>query len=175
MESRKVPWQLLGFAVTSFLGTILHFLYEWSGENVFAAFISGVNESTWEHMKLIFFPMLFFGLFQSLFFKSDESFWSRKLTGILTGLLSIPLLFYGYNGIIGTSPDWLNISFFYIAAAIAFLTEANLLKKNKSYRISPSASLCILLIIALSFVIFTFFTPHINIFRDPLTGAYGIV
>ncbi len=174
MEIKKVPWQLIGFAVTSLGGTLLHFLYEWTGENVFAAFISGVNESTWEHMKLIFFPMFFFALVQSFFFKDDKSFWSRKLHGILTGLLLIPLLFYGYNGIIGPSPDWLNISIFYISAAAAFITEARAENNNKSYHFSSSVSFYLLLVIASAFIVFTFFTPRIALFRDPLTGTFGI-
>jgi hypothetical protein len=46
-------WQLAGFAATSLGGTLLHFLYEWLGEAVWIAPLSGVNESTWEHMKLL--------------------------------------------------------------------------------------------------------------------------
>ena len=46
--------QLLGFAVTSLGGTLLHFLYDWTGKAAWAAPFSGVNESTWEHMKLLF-------------------------------------------------------------------------------------------------------------------------
>ena len=62
-------WQLFGFAVTSLLGTVLHFLYEWLGEAVWIAPFSGVNESTWEHMKLLFWPMLAFAAFERLFFE----------------------------------------------------------------------------------------------------------
>ena len=39
----------------SLLGTLLHFTYRWSGRN---PLIAPVNESVWEHMKLLFFPML---------------------------------------------------------------------------------------------------------------------
>ena len=39
------------------LGTLLHFTYEWSGNNTFVAAFSAVNESTWEHLKLLFYPM----------------------------------------------------------------------------------------------------------------------
>ena len=174
MDTKKVPWQLLGFAVTSLGGTLLHFLYEWTGENILTAPISGVNESTWEHMKLIFFPMFFFALVQSFFFKDNHHFWNIKLKSISTALLLIPLLFYGYNGIIAPSPDWLNISIFYISAAIAFIIESKVFKDGKSYPISSVFSFFILSFIAVLFIVFTFFTPHINIFRDPLTGAYGI-
>ena len=51
---RKGLW---GFLFVSVLGTVLHFLYEWSGENTLAALVSGVNESVWEHMKLLFVPV----------------------------------------------------------------------------------------------------------------------
>jgi len=41
------------------LGTLLHFTYEWFNLNKFVGFFSATNESTWEHLKLIFFPMVF--------------------------------------------------------------------------------------------------------------------
>ena len=66
-------WQLCGFAVTSLVGTVLHFLYDWLGESVLVAPFSGVNESTWEHMKLLFWPMLIFALFQSFSFKTRNT------------------------------------------------------------------------------------------------------
>ncbi len=40
------------------LGTLMHFMYNWSGKHPFAGLIAPVNESVWEHMKLLFFPML---------------------------------------------------------------------------------------------------------------------
>ena len=35
-------------------GVLLHFAYEWSGNNPLVGAFSAVNESTWEHLKLIF-------------------------------------------------------------------------------------------------------------------------
>ena len=166
-------WQLAGFGVTSVLGTLLHFLYDWTGGNVFAALISGVNESTWEHMKLLFFPMFFFALFQSRFFKEHENFWCVKLVGILVGLVLIPVFFYTYNGVIGKSPDWINISIFFISAAIAYFVEARLFKKGISCKYSKIAFVTICLIAAL-FIVFTFSTPEIDLFKDPIDGSYGL-
>ena len=167
-------WQLMGFAVTSFLGTILHFLYEWLGEATWISPFSGVNESTWEHMKLLFWPMLLFAVVQSAFFCDQEGFWCIKLRGILLGLILIPVIFYTYNGSIGKSPDWLNIAIFFISAAIAYLYETRLLNENKLLCKSPKWRVIVLCAIALLFVVFTFRTPELGIFRDPLTGTYGI-
>ena len=39
-------------------GTLMHFAYDFFGNNRLVGMIAPVNESTWEHMKLIFFPGL---------------------------------------------------------------------------------------------------------------------
>ena len=167
-------WQLWGFAFTSLLGTLLHFLYDLVGEAVWVSPFSGVNESTWEHMKLLFWPMLIYAIFQSFFFRNRLDFWSIKLKGILLGLVLIPILFYTYNGAIGKSPDWLNITIFFVAAAISYIYEAKLLKGERKEYIPAWLSITILSVIALAFIIFTFYTPRLGIFKDPITGAYGI-
>ena len=167
-------WELFGFAVTALGGTLLHFLYEWLGEAVWIAPFSGVNESTWEHMKLLFWPMLIFALIESLFFGEYKSFWCVKLSGILIGLAMIPVLFYTYNGVIGKSPDWINIAIFFISAATAFIYETRLFDRDGTPCKNPRRAFLILAAIAALFVIFTFMTPELGIFRDPISGAYGI-
>lgn len=166
-------WQLAGFGFTSLLGTLLHFLYDLTGGNTVAALFSGVNESTWEHMKLLFFPMFFFALVQSRFFREYENFWCVKLIGILVGLMLIPVIFYTYNGVIGKSPDWVNISIFFVSAAIAYFVEARLFKRNFKCK-SSKTSFAIICIIAVLFFVFTFATPRIDLFKDPINGSYGI-
>ncbi len=167
-------WELMGFAVTSLGGTVLHFLYDWLGKSVFVAPFSGVNESTWEHMKLLFWPAFVFAIVQSFFFRERKDFWCVKACGILSGLAAIPVLFYTYNGVIGRSPDWLNITIFFIATALAFLLESRLFRDERGRACSAKWMIAVLGAIAALFVIFTFATPRIGIFLDPLTGTYGI-
>ena len=164
----------MGFAVTSLGGTLLHFLYDWLGEALWVAPFSGVNESTWEHMKLLFWPTFIYAIVQSFFFRDREDFWHVKLRGILLGITLIPVIFYTYNGAVGKSPDWFNIAIFFICAAIAYLYETRLFNAKKLYCKSPKLAIAALVIIAILFVIFTFLTPEIGIFLDPLTGTYGI-
>ena len=167
-------WQLMGFAVTSLVGTILHFLYELLGESVWIAPFSGVNESTWEHMKLLFFPMLLFAVLQSFFFRDVPQFWCVKLRGTIVGLFLIPVLFYTYNGAIGPSPDFLNISFFFISAAVAYVYEARLLRKEETACPFPRLAFTALCLLGLLFVWFTFSPPEIPLFEDPISGSFGI-
>ena len=174
MDRSARLWQLLGFGVTALGGTLLHFLYDWLGEAVWVAPFSGVNESTWEHMKLLFWPMLVFAVIQSRFFRDRKDFWCIKLRGILLGLALIPVLFYTYNGVVGKSPDWLNVTIFFVSAALAYLFEAKLFDRGRAVCKRPVPAVMALLGIALLFVVFTFLTPEIGVFRDPLTGTYGI-
>ena len=167
-------WQVFGFGVSVFLGTVLHFLYELSGEAVWIAPFSGVNESTWEHMKLLFWPMFAFAVVEWIFLRETAGFWCVKLRGILVGIVLIPILFYTYNGVIGKSPDWVNIAIFFIAAAVAFLYETRLFYSEKLVCKHPKISFATIIVIVLLFVIFTFATPKIGIFKDPLTGQFGI-
>ena len=167
-------WQIIGFGVVSLGGTILHFLYDWLGGATWIAPFSGVNESTWEHMKLLFWPMLAFAVVQSFFFRDRGDFWCVKLRGILLGMVLIPVIFYTYNGAVGRSPDWFNIAIFFIAAAAVYLYEARLFEDGRVKCGSPKWAVAVLGALAVLFVVFTFLTPEIGIFRDPLTGRYGI-
>ena len=167
-------WQLWGFAATSLGGTLLHFLYDWLGGAAWIAPFSGVNESTWEHMKLLFWPVFIFAIVQSFFFRDREDFWCIKLRGTLLGLVSIPILFYTYNGALGKSPDWINIAIFFISAAIVYIYETKQFNSEKTRCIPKKAAIALFSAIALLFVVFTFATPEIDIFKDPLTSTYGI-
>ena len=97
-----------------------------------------------------------------------------QLRGILLGFLLIPIMFYTYNGVIGKSPDWINIAIFFLSAAIAYIYETRLFHANKLPCRSPKYAIAILCAIVLLLIVFTFWTPEIGIFRDPLTGGYGI-
>ena len=174
MKKSIGAWQLLGFGVTSLGGTLLHFLYDWLNKSVFVAPFSGVNESTWEHMKLLFWPMFIFAVIESFFFRDRTDFWCVNLKGILLGLSLIPILFYVYNGVVAKSPDWLNITIFFISAAVTYIYETRKFNNSKVSCKSPRLAITILCIVALLFVIFTFKAPEIGIFKDPITGTYGI-
>ena len=167
-------WQLAGFLFTSVLGTFLHFLFDLSGQSVVAAIFSAVNESIWEHIKLIYYPMLIFALVEYRFWGKDrEDFWCVKLAGILLALTLIPVIYYTYTGIFGFSVDWLNITIFFIAAAAAFWLENKLFEGTRKCPIPQRVSFALICLMAVLFTVFTFLPPQIPFFEDPITGTYG--
>lgn len=175
MKLRLYIWQIAGFLFTSIVGVLLHFLYDWTGQSLLAAPFSAVNESIWEHMKLLFFAYVLFALIQEDYRKEkDDNFWCAKLTGLLSGLLLIPAMYYTYTGVFGKSVDWFNIVIFFITTAVSYFVEARILNREKSFCVSERAAQVILVILAGIFIVFTFVPPQIPLFGDPLTGQYGI-
>jgi len=174
MKQTSFLWQAAGFALTTLGGTFLHFLYDWTGGSILASPFSVVNESTWEHMKLLFWPLFLFALVQWPFFKDQKNYWCVKLAGILLGLILIPVLFYTYNGVFGKSPDWINIAIFYISAALVYLFEWRAFKRDLLQCRYPRLAFAVICLIGILFVVFTFMPPQIPLFRDPLLGNFGI-
>ena len=153
----------------------MHFLYDLTNSSLIVAPFSAVNESIWEHMKLLFFPMFVFALVEYKYIGKDyENFWCTKLAGVLTGLLLIPILFYTYSGVLGVTVDWFNIAIFFIAAGAAYYLETLLFKNQTILCKTPLVAFTLLCLIALLFVVFTFVQPKIPLFIDMSTGKYGI-
>ena len=52
MNSKILKWELYGILVLSLLGTVMHFVFDWSGQSAPVGAFAAVNESVWEHLKL---------------------------------------------------------------------------------------------------------------------------
>ncbi len=167
-------WQISGFIFTGIAGVLLHFVYEWTNKSIIIAPFSAVNESIWEHMKLLFFPMFVFALIEYKYIGKDiKNFWSAKLCGALIGLVLIPVVYYSYTGIFGVNADCVNILIFFIASAAAYLFET-VIMKNRAGGKKQFIPFVVLCVIALLFIILTFVQPRIPLFCDPVSGNYGI-
>ena len=175
MKNSVGSLQLRGFVFSGALGTLLHFFFDWSGENVFAGLVSAVNESIWEHMKLLFYPMVLFAWWEHRRIGVEyPRFWCVKAVGITLGLVLIPTLYYTYTGALGVSADWFNITIFFVAAGVVYRAETALLEGVWCGGCNEKAAVAWLLMIAAAFTVLTFVQPRIPLFQDPVTGTYGI-
>lgn len=176
MGKRLNFWPLAGFLTVSVLGTLAHFAYEWSGKQLLAGAFCAVNESTWEHMKLLFFPALLFTMIQiAAAQERDGAIPAVRAVSITAGLLLIPVLYYTYTGILGRHVLWADIAIFYLAAALTFRLDSRLRRRRRLWEPwQQTAGLLWLWGLAFLFVWWTFRPPHIGLFLDPATGGYGI-
>ena len=172
---KSIPtWQMVGFVFTGVLGTLLHFLFDWTCGSMLAAVFSAVNESIWEHTKLLFYPMVIFALTEyKAWGREVSSFWCVKMLGILGGLVLIPVVYYTYSGILGVSVDWFNITIFFIAAGVSYYLETKLFSKQRLSPIPGWGCVGVLFLLVILYTVLTFYPPRIPIFQDPVTGTYG--
>ncbi len=150
------------------LGTLAHFFYEWSNGNPLIGLFTPINESTWEHMKLVFFPMLLFTVIATPKLKDIyPCITSSFLSGILIGTCLIPIFFYTYTGILGYNLLFFDICCFILAVIAAFcssykLTLSCIMQKNTNVLLIAVG------ILLICFVAFTLFPPDIALFADPV-------
>ena len=176
MKKSILRWELAGIVFIVVLGTVLHFAFEWLGRAVPVAPIAAVNESVWEHLKLGFWPALAYtALEYSRFGKSANNFSLAKTVGVCLILISIVVLYYVYTTILGHGLLAVDIAIFVVAVVVGQLVSYKLLIASplpgRLNRFAPIA----LAVLAILFVVFTFHPPQFPLFRDSVTGGYGIV
>ena len=156
----------IGMFIVAITGTISHFVYDLSGQNKFIGYFFPVNESTWEHMKLAFFPMLILSivLFDKVRRKCGYNF--SLMAGTLTATWLIPFLYYTYKGILGFSRPWLDISTYYASLLFTFFLMLHIAGRTgeKSYKLIFNIALSIVVCQAIAFVIFSYHPLTLGIF-----------
>lgn len=161
---------IIGFFWTAAAGVILHFTYDWSGGNSFVGLFSAVNESIWEHMKLLFFPIFAVSAAAYPFFR-------RKYPPFLTccAFAAVAAMFfqtsayYTYSGIAGKDIAWVNIAIFFVSAALWSVLSFYLIMKN--IKTGSLWGLAIFCGISVCFFYFTNNYPDLGIFREPFQTA----
>jgi len=174
MDKNKIKnYQIFSVIFTFILGTLLHFIFKWSGENAFVASFSAINESVWEHLKLLYFPMLLTLIIGYFYIgKNVPNFLCSKVIGIVISMLFTTIFFYTYSGILGTNIAIIDISSFFAATILGEYVAYKLM--NNMSKCNNKVTIFILIFIGICFVTFTYFVPELGIFKDPLTGQYGI-
>ena len=158
---------IIGIIFVLITGTISHFVYDWSGKNPILGLIFPINESVWEHMKLCFFPMLFYSYYMNQKVKDDyPCVTSSLLFGILMSTFLIPVHFYSYSGTLGYNSTFLDISTFILSVLLSFTVIYKFTLSCKLPRYMPLLKFAVI-ITAVCFIIFTYFPPNLGIFKDP--------
>ena len=160
-------YTMIGIIFVLIAGTLAHFLYDWTGNNYIVGLFTPINESIWEHMKLLFFPMLLYSFMIIFKFKTIYSHITSSLCfGILIGTLLIPIFFYAYISILDKDIFILDIGTFILSIIIAFLLsyKLTLSRKLESYTVLLS---CLVGVLFICFILFSYHPPATRIFEDP--------
>lgn len=156
-----------GVLFVSVLGTLFHFVYDASDRNAIIGLFAPINESVWEHMKLLFFPMCLFSLVWKPREKDAYPCLSSALQmGALVGTLLIAVFFYTYTGVWGAHVAIVDILTFYVCVLVAFYIAY---KATISCKAQENARLwrVLCLVLTVAFMVFTVFPPQLPLFMAP--------
>lgn len=158
------------------LGSILHFLYDWTGHNRIAAIFGAVNESYWEHIKIAVWPV---ALLQLVLFLSGGHRYPSFIPAATVALYSIPISMVGlvflYKSFTKRNVLWLDIGVFAAVIVIAQVLFVQLLEQLDPA--APTVILAALFLVGLilAFLKFTLHPPQEpDVFIDPITQKYGL-
>lgn len=180
MERKKLSLSwiiLLGSIPIFLLGSLNHFLYDLLGKNIIVGLFVAVNESIWEHMKLVILPMVIWWTISYFLIKKrcniDINKWfTSGLVSMIVALTIIPFLFYFYTNAFGVKSVVIDISIFLVAVFLGQLIAIHFYKHSKG--MNWFIVFCVFLIVILIFMVFTLYPPKIPIFKDSVTEMYGI-
>jgi FtsH-binding integral membrane protein len=173
-EKKILILEVIGTLFIIFLGTALHFTFAASGDNPVVGSVSAVNESVWEHLKLPFWPSIFWLLIIMYPLRNTVSnFFSAKAVGIVLMVIIIPVVFYTYTAFTKENLA-IDIATFMIAVIVGQIVSVILYRKTSRSRITEAVAIAVLVLLATMFLAFTFYPPHLPIFLDSESGKYGI-
>lgn len=171
-NNKLLKFEILSAIFILAIGTLLHFTYDWSNNNILVGIFSAVNESIWEHLKILFIPTVITILVGSYYFKNIPNYLCSKTKGLLISMSFIVIFYYTYSGIIGTHYPVVDILSFIVAIIIGLIYTIRQI--NNGNKCNNRLSIITLVALLCLFIIFTFNPPHLNIFKDPKTNNYGI-
>ncbi|HII85255.1 TPA: hypothetical protein HA273_01455 [Candidatus Bathyarchaeota archaeon] len=170
-NKKILAFEISGMVFIIVLGSLLHFTYEMSGGSPIVGIFSAINESVWEHMKLAFWPSLFWVIIEFLPLKKvGNNFFTAKALGTYLMVFMIPLIFYSYTSFTGESIFAIDIASFIVAIIVGQILSYKLLTFRLLPRIGEGIAILLLILLGASFVIFTFYPPQLPIFQAPSEG-----
>ena len=164
---------VIGIFALSFLS---HFIYDWF-PNVVSSIFFPVNESIWEHMKILFTTILIYGIIDYILLKKNNIYFNNfKAQLFFTAFISIPIyliFFLPIYNLIGENL-FVSISLMLVVyIIISYISYKMLLADD--FVILNNISVYLIIIMYFVFTYLTYFPIHNYLFYDIIKNGYGII
>ncbi len=177
MDTRKFKLlEITGAIFTYLFAVLLHFVYDLTDGSILSIVFGAVNESVWEHVKIFSVGFILWSFIELLWLKPPfRKFVVAKTLSLYILIVSIIVFFYTYN-LFTDGPililDIISSVFFVIFSyymSYRLTTEENDLK---DYFL---VAVMLMMMFFVMFFSFSLFPPKLDLFKDPITGMYGII
>lgn len=164
-------YHFFGIFVILLVAGPLHFVYEWSGEYFLVSLVAPVNESIWEHLKMVYWPtmmwwVLGFMLFRNRYRLSAMRWFQSMAVSVIFGLLGIVLWYYTWAGAFGVEASWVNFSSM-VSVVIGQLLAIHVYRVVKPRWIYFVPGMIIVVSLVFMSGYFTYYPPALPMFVSP--------
>lgn len=156
--------EILSLVFCFILSFINHFLYKWLNYSFWIAPIVPINESVWEHGKLLFMPFMFWAIFEYFLIKHNPNYIIAKCVPLVFCTPIMIAFFYTYTGILGFHITLVDILMALTIILIMNCFSYKNLIYHPPYKKSGYCLLILTIIIFILFIIFTYYPPKIPLF-----------
>lgn len=180
-DNKLLTWEVTAVFFILLLGSGLHFAFELSNFWYPVAPFSAVNESVWEHLKMVFWPGLLYFALQYAYFRNDaraRQFWTAKALSLVLMPFLIAAGWYAVVALTGRHYFAVDIALFVGAVIAGQLLSYGILSGTIRTDPRPRLALLAILLLALAFALFSFYPPKLSLFEHSTlqnTGRYGIL
>ena len=180
LTGRVRRWNRGGFIILFFVGTLWHFLFNLSGHFPLVGAFAPVNESIWEHGKILLWPITLWWLLGMALIRPMRAAWPQgdvdverrqarwllgACTAALTALTVMIAGYYTYTGALGLHALWADILLFTISLGAGQAVGLRVFARGtrrRSVRVWTATLLVVLLILSVGF---PFCTPRRPLFQ----------
>jgi hypothetical protein len=169
---RSIAFEAVGVVVITLLGSALHFAYAWSGQTAWVAIFAAINESVWEHLKLAFWPAMFWSLLGALAIRRDvRNFWAGRAIAITLPPVLIAAGYYGYTAVLGHHLLAADLVLFTLSILAGQLAALGVYQFPDMGRGAARLAFVVIAAGCLAFASLSFFPPDLMLFEDPAASG----
>lgn len=165
----------ISFVVSTCIGVLSHFLFALLNNSIIISWLVPINESIFEHLKLLFYPFLLVSLVElHIKKKSIKNYFPYRLFSITLAIIILPILYYGIKACVG-NVGFINILLYFLCMGLAYYLSYKAEKKQLVPTISMRfIAIAMTILLIFLFTIMTYFPPELELFRDPINNTYGL-
>ena len=165
---------IISYLCAGALGYLFHYLFKFFSSSPFVAPLFPINESIFEHLKLLLYPFVLVSLIEILIRKKKfQSTLPYRIFGITFSIIFLPLTYYLLKRIFGNVHIGNIILYFVFLFLSYFITYYFEKKETVSSKAVIILSYSTLFLLIFLFTLLTFLPPEAELFKDPTLNTYG--
>ncbi len=167
-------WKIISVVGIFLVSALLHFIYDWF-PNFFTSLFFPVNESIWEHNKIIVGSFLILAIIEKIHYKKRKNVIFAEVISALVCMTLVMLIFTPvYLYILKTNDNMIvTFAIFIIAITISQIVSYHLLQKEYHPRLEELGVILFVIFFLIN-IIFTYYPPKLAIFYDYTNQIYGL-